>query len=102
MGFVKKSVFKSSTPAAAAASSSASADGDVTMSDANATTAPSPNTATLINPNLNGPLADDSDEDWFKFDDDKVSLFPQAKLATLDGGGEDSSAYVLLYRTKSF
>lgn len=40
------------------------------------------------------------DEDWYKFDDDKVSVFPKEKLATLDGGGEDSSAYVLLYKTK--
>lgn len=30
---------------------------------------------------------DDDDEDWYKFDDDKVSLFPKEKLATLDGGG---------------
>jgi hypothetical protein len=29
----------------------------------------------------------DDDEDWYKFDDDKVSIFPKAKLATLDGGG---------------
>ncbi|KAF9450746.1 cysteine proteinase [Macrolepiota fuliginosa MF-IS2] len=43
---------------------------------------------------------DEDDEDWYKFDDDKVSVFPKEKLATLDGGGEDSSAYVLLYRTK--
>lgn len=68
---------------------------------------------------------DEDDEDWYKFDDEKVSLFPKEKLATLDGGGryhfpflrcfrnkmltepsspritgEDSSAYVLLYRTK--
>ncbi|KAI0791020.1 cysteine proteinase [Abortiporus biennis] len=40
------------------------------------------------------------DQDWYKFDDNKVSIFPFEKLATLDGGGEDSSAYVLLYRTK--
>ncbi|TFY80689.1 hypothetical protein EWM64_g3328 [Hericium alpestre] len=40
------------------------------------------------------------DEDWYKFDDDKVTEFPVEKLATLDGGGEDSSAYVLLYRSK--
>jgi ubiquitin carboxyl-terminal hydrolase 14 len=39
-------------------------------------------------------------EDWIKFDDDKVSVFPTEKLATLDGGGEDSSAYVLLYKSK--
>ncbi|KAF8999843.1 hypothetical protein BDQ17DRAFT_1391450 [Cyathus striatus] len=43
---------------------------------------------------------DEDDEDWYKFDDEKVSVFPKDKLATLDGGGEDSSAYVLLYRTK--
>ncbi|KAF8968863.1 hypothetical protein BDZ97DRAFT_1798491 [Flammula alnicola] len=43
----------------------------------------------------------EDDEDWYKFDDEKVSLFPKEKLATLDGGGEDSSAYVLLYRSKS-
>ncbi|KAF8637118.1 hypothetical protein AX17_003022 [Amanita inopinata Kibby_2008] len=43
---------------------------------------------------------DEFDEDWYKFDDDKVSIFPKEKLSTLDGGGEDSSAYVLLYRSK--
>ncbi|TFK36546.1 hypothetical protein BDQ12DRAFT_633796 [Crucibulum laeve] len=43
---------------------------------------------------------DDDDEDWYKFDDDKVSIFPKEKLTTLNGGGEDSSAYVLLYRSK--
>ncbi|KAH7871097.1 cysteine proteinase [Lentinula edodes] len=42
----------------------------------------------------------EDDEDWYKFDDDKVSVFPKEKLSTLDGGGEDSSAYVLLYRSK--
>jgi len=39
-------------------------------------------------------------QDWIKFDDDKVSAFPAEKLATLDGGGEDSAAYVLLYKSK--
>ncbi|KAI0277826.1 cysteine proteinase [Russula aff. rugulosa BPL654] len=42
----------------------------------------------------------EEDENWVKFDDDKVSVFPTEKLATLDGGGEDSSAYVLLYKSK--
>ncbi|KAI0339115.1 cysteine proteinase [Trametopsis cervina] len=41
------------------------------------------------------------DEDWYKFDDNKVSIFPVEKLVTLAGGGEDSSAYVLLYKAKS-
>jgi len=45
--------------------------------------------------------SDDDDEDWYKFDDDKVSVFPVEKLTTLDGGGEDASAYVLLYKSKS-
>ena len=30
---------------------------------------------------------DDDDDDWSKFDDEKVSIFPAAKLTTLDGGG---------------
>ena len=42
----------------------------------------------------------EEDQDWIKFDDDKVSAFPVEKLTTLDGGGEDSSAYVLLYKSK--
>ncbi|KIO05881.1 hypothetical protein M404DRAFT_15289 [Pisolithus tinctorius Marx 270] len=44
---------------------------------------------------------DEDDEDWYKFDDDKVSIFPKEKLGTIDGGGEDSSAYVLLYKSKT-
>ncbi|KAG1740649.1 cysteine proteinase [Suillus lakei] len=47
-----------------------------------------------------GPAFDEDDEDWYKFDDDKVSVFPKEKLGTIDGGGEDASAYVLLYRSK--
>ncbi|THH05676.1 hypothetical protein EW145_g4618 [Phellinidium pouzarii] len=47
-------------------------------------------------------IPDEDDEDWYKFDDDKVSVFPKEKLSTLDGGGEDSSAYVLLYRSVGF
>ncbi|KAK7688677.1 hypothetical protein QCA50_008215 [Cerrena zonata] len=46
------------------------------------------------------PGIPDDDEDWYKFDDNKVSIFPKEKLTTLDGGGEDSSAYVLLYKAK--
>ncbi|KZV70522.1 cysteine proteinase [Peniophora sp. CONT] len=47
-----------------------------------------------------GGVLDEDDEDWYKFDDEKVSHFPAEKLQTLSGGGEDASAYVLLYRTK--
>ena len=74
IGFVKKSALQPS--AAAAATAAAAASG---------------RSLTL----------DEDDEDWYKFDDDKVSIFPKPKLATLDGGGEDSSAYVLLYKTRS-
>lgn len=38
------------------------------------------------------------DEEWYKFDDDKVSLVNRDKIASLDGGGEDSAAYILVYR----
>ncbi|KAK0534192.1 deubiquitinating enzyme [Tilletia horrida] len=38
--------------------------------------------------------------EWYKFDDDRVTIVPQEKILTLDGGGEDSVAYILLYRAK--
>lgn len=37
-------------------------------------------------------------EEWYKFDDDKVTIVIREKISTLDGGGEDSTAYLLLYR----
>ncbi|KAG9124399.1 deubiquitinating enzyme [Ceratobasidium sp. 392] len=40
-------------------------------------------------------------EEWYKFDDDKVSVVTREKITTLDGGGEDSTAYILLYRAKN-
>jgi len=46
---------------------------------------------------------DDQEADrevWYKFDDDKVSTVDKDKITQLDGGGEDSTAYILLYRTK--
>ncbi len=42
----------------------------------------------------------DADQQWYKFDDDKVSTVARDKIAQLDGGGEDSVAYILLYRSK--
>lgn len=74
MGFVKKSVFHGPQPSVATAS------GQAPTSE---------------------QQFDEDDEDWYKFDDDKVSIFPKEKLSTIDGGGEDSSAYVLLYKSKS-
>jgi len=59
MAFVKKSVFHST----------------------NSTTSPSSGASGA------STEFDEDDEDWYKFDDDKVSIFPKEKLATLDGGG---------------
>lgn len=73
MGFVKKSVFHGPRSSVAIASEQAS---------------------------TSEKQFDEDDEDWYKFDDDKVSIFPKEKLSTIDGGGEDSSAYVLLYKSK--
>ena len=47
-----------------------------------------------------GAQPDEDDEDWYKFDDAKVSIFPKEKLESIAGGGEDSAAYVLLYKAK--
>jgi ubiquitin carboxyl-terminal hydrolase 14 len=41
-----------------------------------------------------------AEEEWYKFDDEKVTVVPREKIAMLDGGGEDSVAYILLYRAK--
>ena len=38
---------------------------------------------------------DDDDDDWYKFDDEKVSIFPAEKLTTLDGGGSSSPVIVI-------
>ncbi|KAF9516715.1 hypothetical protein BS47DRAFT_1315175 [Hydnum rufescens UP504] len=43
---------------------------------------------------------DDPKDEWYKFDDDKVSIVNKEKILNLDGGGEDSTAYILLYRSK--
>ena len=60
------------------------------------------NSAPVPGPSTSSTVSYDSedDEDWYKFDDDKVTDFPKEKLSTLEGGGEDSSAYVLVYRSK--
>ncbi|EJD52075.1 cysteine proteinase [Auricularia subglabra TFB-10046 SS5] len=41
-------------------------------------------------------------EEWFKFDDEKVSVVNRDRIVALEGGGEDAVAYVLLYRSKKF
>lgn len=64
MGFVKKSVFHASKHGPGASIGDAADPGAA--------------------PRLE---LDDDDEDWYKFDDDKVSVFPKEKLSTLDGGG---------------
>ncbi|EGG01722.1 ubiquitin C-terminal hydrolase [Melampsora larici-populina 98AG31] len=63
------------------------------------------------NPNLNQASSsqaspeefeDPDQQEWYKFDDDKVSVVKRDKITTLDGGGEDSTAYLLLYRSVAF
>jgi ubiquitin carboxyl-terminal hydrolase 14 len=71
IGFVKKNVFH------ATKSSSTDAAGPSVPGSMNIS-APSGGAVVGI---------DEDDEDWYKFDDDKVSVFPKEKLGTLDGGG---------------
>lgn len=44
---------------------------------------------------------DPDKQEWYKFDDEKVSLVSREKILALEGGGEDHSAYILLYRSKA-
>ncbi|CEQ42763.1 SPOSA6832_04620 [Sporobolomyces salmonicolor] len=44
---------------------------------------------------------DPDQQQWYKFDDDKVSLVSRDKILALEGGGEDHCAYILLYKSKS-
>ncbi|CAO3611294.1 unnamed protein product [Cunninghamella blakesleeana] len=41
-----------------------------------------------------------ADDEWFKFDDDKVSMVRDADIEKLDGGGDWHTAYIVLYRAK--
>ena len=52
-------------------------------------------------------------DEWWRFDDNKVTSVPESKILSLDGGGEADTAYstcpcicklilVLLYRAKEF
>ncbi|KAH8917386.1 cysteine proteinase [Atractiella rhizophila] len=40
-------------------------------------------------------------DEWYCFDDEKVSVVNKDKIASLDGGGEDHTAYILLYRSRT-
>jgi ubiquitin carboxyl-terminal hydrolase 14 len=82
-------------PAAAVPSESASA----TMDQDQGNNGPTDSNLAPVSTSV-AVLETEEDEDWYKFDDDKVSDFPKEKLPTLEGGGEDSSAYVLVYRSK--
>ncbi|CAO1614662.1 unnamed protein product [Parajaminaea phylloscopi] len=46
------------------------------------------------------PVDDSPKEEWYKFDDETVSVVSKDKITMLSGGGEDSTAYLLLYRPK--
>lgn len=60
-----------------------------------------------VSTSLSNDKSEDLDKDkrktdeWYHFNDDKVTIIPQDKIGQLDGGGEDSVAYILLYRTKT-
>jgi len=41
-------------------------------------------------------------DEWWRFDDSKVTSVPESKILSLDGGGEADTAYILLYRAKEF
>lgn len=109
MAFVKKNVFHGppptlyTGPAASSASTTNPTSAPTTEADSNAMDIDdvlSPPTEDKGKGKEVDAYAYEDDEDWYKFDDNKVSIFPKEKLGTLDGGGEDSSAYVLLYRSK--
>ena len=55
-------------------------------------------TPTAADPSKKLELQDPDDQEWYKFDDEKVSIVHKDKILGLDGGGEDSIAYILLYR----
>ncbi|KAI8888581.1 cysteine proteinase [Backusella circina FSU 941] len=40
-------------------------------------------------------------DEWYKFDDDKVSMLRDADIQKLEGGGDWHTAYIVLYRAKS-
>ncbi|KAJ1930106.1 deubiquitinating enzyme [Tieghemiomyces parasiticus] len=40
-------------------------------------------------------------DDWFKFDDDQVSVVKEADIEKLAGGGDWHTAYICLYRAKT-
>jgi ubiquitin carboxyl-terminal hydrolase 14 len=86
---------RSSDPGAMESSLLANAiqvQGNNDSADSNSAPVPGPSTI---------DLEAEEDENWYKFDDEKVTEFPKEKLPTLEGGGEDSSAYVLVYRSKA-
>lgn len=45
---------------------------------------------------------DTPDDAWLKLDDDRVSVVSPDKIDSLSGGGQDSVAYILLYRAKTW
>ncbi|PVG00083.1 cysteine proteinase [Serendipita vermifera] len=57
--------------------------------------------ADVIKANQGATSNPEEDHDsWIKFDDDKVTTLNSERVGMLDGGGEESAAYILLYRSK--
>ena len=42
-------------------------------------------------------LSSSNSNDWFKFDDDKVSLINEEEVMKLGGGGDRPTAYMVFY-----
>lgn len=42
-----------------------------------------------------------ANNEWFKFDDERVSIVRDEEIQRLDGGGDWHIAYICLYRAKS-
>ncbi|KAJ1975551.1 deubiquitinating enzyme [Dimargaris cristalligena] len=42
----------------------------------------------------------DNSDEWYKYDDDRVSIVKEAEIMRLSGGGDWHTAYICLYRAK--
>ena len=40
------------------------------------------------------------EEEWYRFNDDKVTIVAKEKIETLAGGGESDAIYLALYRSR--
>jgi ubiquitin carboxyl-terminal hydrolase 14 len=48
-----------------------------------------------------GELEDPNKQDWYRFDDDRVSVVEKSKILTLDGGGSSFSLMAKMHLIRS-